>query len=328
MLDKTFEDHYDPGTNQHWRGRNDGVGSQRFHQCVIKVDLRLGLPKLFTKKSIALVGFASDEGVKRNQGRPGAVEGPASLRESLGKFPFNLGESTSLIDVGDIVCRNGDLEKAQEMLGEVVSLLIKEGIAPIVMGGGHEITWGSYKGITGAKPSGKLAIINFDAHYDLRPLADDLRGSSGTGFSQIHQNCIKNNIPFHYLCVGVQRYGNTKALFQRAEEIGVETIFAETFLQHGHDIALKAIDNIIGNYDHIYASLCLDVLNAACAPGVSAPQPLGIMPWHLLEPLRVLASSGRVACFDIAELSPVHDIHGMTSNLAATLICDYIHHHR
>ncbi len=44
---------------------------------------------------------------------------------------------------------------------------------PIVLGGGHEIAFGHYCGIKDYNASidrkDKLGIINFDAHFDLRP---------------------------------------------------------------------------------------------------------------------------------------------------------------
>jgi len=44
------------------------------------------------------------------------------------------------------------------------------------------------------------------------------------------------------------------------------------------------------------------------APGVSAPQPLGVLPWQILPLVRQLAASGKVVSYDIAELSPKYDI--------------------
>lgn len=317
---------YTPGTSYCWKGRDDGPEAVRFHQIIQKADLRLGLRVSNAKHQFGFIGFATDEGVKRNQGRPGAMEGPKAIREALAKLPYNVENRAEMIDVGDILCDDGNLSTAQEAVGSIAARLIGQGIKPIIMGGGHEIAWASYLGIAEAYPKSSLAIVNFDAHYDLRPLENEGKGTSGTSFTQIHTHRKEHNLPFHYLCVGAQRYGNTKALFQKAKELNVSTIFAEEILNMGAEPIEKALDEVIEHHDHIYATICLDVFNASCAPGVSAPQPLGIMPWHLLAPLRKLARSGKVVCLDIAELSPPHDLNGMTAALAATLLCEYIHH--
>ena len=61
---------------QLWNGRVDtgeGDRARRWHQVVRPLDDG-------TLPGIALLGFACDEGVARNQGRIGAAEGPAVLR--------------------------------------------------------------------------------------------------------------------------------------------------------------------------------------------------------------------------------------------------------
>ncbi len=71
---------------------------------------------------------------------------------------------------------------------------------------------GHYQGLALSQSVSKLAIINIDAHYDLRPL-DDGRGSSGTSFLQIANERRSLNQPFSYSCVGLQRFGNSQSLW-------------------------------------------------------------------------------------------------------------------
>ena len=61
----------------------------------------------------------------------------------------------------------------------------------IVIGGGHETAWGHFQGL--AHPNKDIAILNFDAHFDLRPLINGQLGSSGTPFRQIHNFLTTNN---------------------------------------------------------------------------------------------------------------------------------------
>ena len=99
------------------------------------------------KKSIALLGYACDEGVRRNQGRVGAVNGPDTIKSSFGKMPNHLGSHVLLHDVGSITCDEGDMESAQMKLTEAVSLLLEKKQFPIVLGGGHDMAYGHYNGI-------------------------------------------------------------------------------------------------------------------------------------------------------------------------------------
>jgi formiminoglutamase len=88
------------------------------------------------------------------------------------------------------------------------------------------------------------------------------------------------------------------------------------------------VDHAVNQNQIVYVSLCMDVFAAAYAPGVSAPQALGITPWQMIPALRKLAASGKVISYDLAELSPPFDIDSRTTKLAANLIHNIIHYHQ
>ncbi|MEC7181210.1 MAG: formimidoylglutamase, partial [Bdellovibrionota bacterium] len=66
-----------------WTGREDK--GERFFNKVKVVDLLKNELPLLSKggTSFALLGFCSDEGVRRNQGRVGSKDGPLALRKAL-----------------------------------------------------------------------------------------------------------------------------------------------------------------------------------------------------------------------------------------------------
>lgn len=319
-------DRYVPPQHFLWKGRCDGGDSKRFHEIVQCIDLRENsLDSAFS--GFGILGFSCDEGIRRNQGRPGACEGPDSFRKSLAKHPFNPLRRQSVFDIGNISCMDERLSLSQEALGAVIGRMLDRKILPIAIGGGHEIAWGTYQGIRRAYPDNTIAVVNFDAHFDLRPLLDNDQGTSGTSFTQIANDAERRNTPFNYTCIGIQRYGNTKQLFDRAEKLKANFVFADDIHLKGWKSAAVAINRAIDSSELVYVTICLDVFSASTAPGVSAPQPLGLYPWQLIPLLRQLAQSKKTICLDIAELSPVHDTNGMTSDLAASLVCDFIHHY-
>lgn len=304
-----------------WQGRNDGNNALRIHQYITYLDLNTSFPR--QQNASGFLGFACEEGIKRNQGRPGAVEGPVALRRSLANIPLhNL--DAPLFDCGTITCTDGDLESTQDALAEAVSLMITNGIRPIVLGGGHEMAWGNFQGISRAKPSIDCAIINIDAHFDIRPLTSDLKGTSGTPFQQIYTARRQKNLDFTYACIGIQQTGNTSQLFDSAEEMGIKYVLAESFYTEGTGEALALIKELARKHAHIYLTICLDVFAAPFAPGVSAPQPLGLLPWHVIPLLQFLAKTGKLISVDIAELSPPHDRDNTTATLAAALLAQLL----
>lgn len=309
---------YEPANPALWQGRKDTPTAERYFQNIqfIQDESELITPH---SKTIIL-GFASDTGVIRNQGRAGAKLGPDEIKTCLAKLPCISGRS--FIDLGNIGCENNDLESAQSELAEVIRFCHQQGHRTIILGGGHEIAWGHFQGLN--KQYSKLGIINFDAHFDLRPHHKGEPGTSGTPFSQIAGWCQDNQQPFNYCCVGIQSSGNTPSLFDRAKQLNVSYLSAEDINQQSQAWQIAFLDEFMLDVDNIYLTLCLDVLAECYAPGVSAPQPLGLTPWQALPLLKYIMQSGKVVSLDVAELSPPFDQEQKTARLAAMFIAELL----
>jgi formiminoglutamase len=314
-----------PDPNQ-WRGRPDVPENACFFQIIKTMNLLEEVTFPITQSSFALVGFRCDEGIRRNHGRIGAAEGPAAIRQAFGKLPAQKHNFT-IFDAGSVTCADGDLEATQRALGQVVELLLEKNIKPIILGGGQELAWGHYQGIARKYPKNNLGIINFDAHFDMRPLLPKNLGSSGTPFLQIAEAHKSGNRRLDYNVVGIQPAGNIEALFETAKRYNTQMILADDLHLGQKEKCLDFIDRVIDQNEMVYVSLCMDVFSAAFAPGVSANQPLGLYPWHVIPLLRQLAASGKVIGYDIAELSPRYDVDHRTAKLAAVLIFELLHHH-
>ncbi|STY28669.1 formimidoylglutamase [Legionella wadsworthii] len=302
-----------------WQGRKDTVNPERFFQKII---FPANQTDLITKeKKTVLLSFASDAGVRRNMGRPGAKLGPDHIKTQLAKLPCTI--ETPIFDLGTIFCEEDELEIAQSQFANLISFCHQQGHQTVALGGGHEIAWAHYQGL--APHYSKIGIINFDAHFDLRPHQKNQPGTSGTPFSQIAEYCHENNQSFQYCCIGIQKMGNTPSLFERAEALHVNYLTAEDLYANNPAWHLAFLDDFMLNLDHIYLTLCLDVLAESFAPGVSAPQPLGLTPWQILPLLKYIIQSGKVVSFDVAELSPPLDQEEKTARLAALIIAELLH---
>lgn len=190
------------------------------------------------------------------------------------------------------------------------------------------MSFGNYLGINRAfPPQKKLGIINFDAHFDMQPVAPTHRGSATTAFYQIAMEHQAAQRHFDYSCVGIQQAGNIAQTFEFAKIHQVRVIFAEDLHQKMTEKCVDFIDRIIDENDILYTSISMDVFSPAYAPGVSTIQPLGLSPWQTIPLLRQLAASGKVVCYDLAEHAPRYDVDYRTSKLAASLIYEIIHHH-
>ena len=220
-----------------------------------------------------------------------------------------------------MVCEGDELESAQSAFGLELCALLADGFRPIGLGGGHETAYGSWLGLAAfsarQKRVPRIGIINFDAHFDLRT-AD--RASSGTPFKQISDDCTRRGWPFQYACLGIAETANTAALFNQAGRLGVwwET---DSVTQNPDSPELLAkLARFVRGVDWLYVSVCLDVLPAAVAPGVSAPAGFG-MPLAVLESLlKNLKQSGKVRYAEVVELNPKFDIDQRTAKVAARLV--------
>ncbi|WP_374339295.1 formimidoylglutamase [Leeia sp.] len=298
-----------------WQGRVDdeeGERALRWHQQVQA--LQAGAAPGF-----ALLGFACDAGVARNQGRTGAKAGPDLIRKALANLAWH--HPQPVYDGGSVVCEGDALEASQALLGTHVATAMAARHTPIVLGGGHEIAWGSWQGLAAhaaslAQPP-RIGILNFDAHFDLRQAA---RASSGTPFRQIAEDCQARGWPFHYACLGVAETANTQALFARAESLGVWWRTDQQMLISQLPAIRAQLETFLAEVDWLYLSIDLDVLPAAVAPGVSAPAAHGVELPVIEALLDDILRSGKLKLADLAEFNPQHDQDHRTAKVAARLV--------
>jgi formiminoglutamase len=296
-----------------WTGRDDtateGPDALRIHQCI----------KPWNEDSppgVCLLGFACDEGVRRNQGRVGAAEGPTALRKALANLAWD--KDHILYDAGDVRCTDGDLEAAQDELGNLVASLIRQGQRPITLGGGHETAWGSFLGLTEARPDSKIGVINLDAHFDLR---ESPVPHSGTPFRQMAAWYRERGRPFHCICLGIAEQSNTKAAFRAAQDFGVASKLDNcTAAWSLRPFEMWEGDRLIDEMDYIFLSIDLDVLPRNVMPAVSAPSACGV-PFDTVEGLiDFVALTGKLSVADVVEFNPRFDRDGLAARTAARLI--------
>ncbi len=304
---------YKAGTKDNYSGRKSKVKNQYWHQEISAANIEDSL--IENKPNIGIIGYVCDEGVKRNQGRIGARKGPKSVRNQLGKLPIHF-ENKHIVDFGDVICVDDNLEDCQAALSKIISKLITNKVLPIAIGGGHDIAFANFNGIKDAlKNSTKnnIGIINFDAHFDLRKVEN--QPNSGTPFNQI----LSENKNASYFAIGIQQQSNTKELFEIASKNNVS--FVSNFECETFNIDLKNKLNLfIEKVDYLYITIDLDGFSSAFAPGVSAPSSLGYAPNFVYQVITFLFQSKKVISCDIAELNPDFDIDNSTAKLAAKLL--------
>ena len=272
--------HWQPTANDVWQGRNDLAESP----AALRLFQTIGQHN--EPRPIVLLGFACDEGVKRNHGRTGAAAAPDALRKMLANLAAHAGHDR-VTDGGTLRVGDTPLEEAQA-----------------------------------AHPDKTVGIINFDAHLDLR--RNDV-ATSGTPFRQLAHYCEQNQRPFHYLCVGASLAANTQALVTEAERLNVEIVWDTDALTRSLDDLHRQIGAFMDKCEIVYLTIDLDVLPAWQMPGVSAPAAVGLPIERLLPLVGTICESPSLWGADLVEYNPSLDIQQFGARTAARIAWQILH---
>ncbi len=265
------------------------------------------------KADVVIVGFPSDEGVRRNGGRVGAAQGPAAIRQALYKLtPGMNGELASVLprtaDLGDVPV-TGDLEADQERLADAIAPHLARGAVPIILGGGHETSYGHFLAYT--RIGNRVAILNWDAHPDVRPLKDG-KGHSGSPFRQALEH--PSGLCETYTVAGLNPATVAAAHVHYLRERGC-AFWAD-------DCHHAPVNDRIRS--DTFVSIDLDVIEQAAAPGVSAPNGWGIMNMEAFGAAERVGRNPHVRSFDVVELCPPLDLDGRTARVAARIVWEFL----
>lgn len=258
--------------------------------------------------TVGLLGVPDDTGVALNHGRVGAKGGPRAFREALAKYGVAHDQrenrdlsAVRVFDAGDLVVSD-ELERTHDDLSAAVSAMLALGMLPVVIGGGHDLTWPGVRALSAAVNQ-PFAGVYLDAHLDVRR-----ERGSGMPFRKVLEETMCEGLTV----VGLDPFAN------RAEHL-------EWFQSHGGVIATADVQpaDVFGS-GAMFVSIDMDVVTAAAAPGVSAVNPVGMSPGCVEKWAFAAGRDERVRYIDLMEFNPVFDEDGRTARLAARLFLSII----
>jgi agmatinase len=243
--------------------------------------------------------------------RPGTRLGPSRVREvsfTGGIEEYSCYQDKSLeeinfYDAGDVSIAYGDVGESLNRMEAVADDILAAGKKIFSIGGEHLVSFPLIKAYQ--KVYNNLAVIQFDAHTDLR---DEYLGSKLS-----HATVMKRVIDI----VG------EKNVFQLGIRSGerAEFIYAKQASNLYLNQVIEVLDEVkakVGTRP-VYISLDIDVLDPAFAPGTGTPECGGITSQELLQALFSLKELNVVG-FDMVEISPACDVVDVTSILGAKIL--------
>ncbi len=265
-----------------------------------------GNEKPYEDASVVLFGVPLDS---NSSFRPGARFAPEEIRkvyEALEDFSPNLEKDLSEVSFCDAGDMNVMPASPVKTLGQL-KILTKEFIAhkkkTFIIGGDHSITPPIVEAYLESGYD-NLAVIQFDAHLDLRPhyLGDE--SSHACVIYRILEAGVKNIYQ-----LGIR--SGTKEEFAVARE--------KTKLYPGCILdPLKEAVQHLGR-SPVYITMDIDVVDPAFAPGTGTPEPGGVSSATLLKAFSLLKELNIVG-FDLVEVNPPYDQSQITALLGAKLM--------
>jgi arginase family enzyme len=167
-----------------------------------------------------------------------------------------------------------------------------------------------------------LAVINLDAHLDIRNVLADHAPNSGTSFGRLIDAGLAS-----YTVVGLRPFQNSATYLQKAECHDVQMISAETVFEKGAiAIAKKILKNLPARVRCIYLSVDVDVADASVAPGCSAPTSGGLLAHQVFQLVRTICADARTQACGIFEMAPnLEEVNNdRTARLAAGCLAEMI----
>lgn len=266
-----------------------------------------------------LLGWADDEGIRLNGGRPGAAEAPDRIRKFLYKMTPPAAAAIRLIDWGNL-SSSGPLPqrhlRARELAGEALG----KGFV-LSLGGGHDYGFPDAAAFctrtlaTNERP----LVVNFDAHLDVRPA--DGPPHSGTPFRRLLEE-FGDRVDFFE--VGLQRHCNSPTHAAWAEQRGARLLWRDSIREQGG--CARALARALESFRNrpCWVSLDIDAVSSQAAPGCSQSWETGLSAEETLLSLRFLRAHCRQQGLGVYEVSPPLDQDDRTSKLAALFLYETI----
>ncbi|MBD8507216.1 agmatinase [Hoyosella sp. G463] len=271
---------------------------------------------------IAVLGIPFDAGTTF---RPGARFGPAHIRENsrllrpfnpaTGRAPFGV---VQVVDAGDVPVTPFDIGAAVTAIEAAARQFADNEVRLVALGGDHTIALPLLRAV--AARHGPVAVVHFDAHLDTWDTYFDAPLTHGTPFRRAsEEGLIDRQRSVH---VGVRGPLYSAADLADDTALGFEQLTCVDLEEQGLAALMERMHRRLGT-GPVYASIDVDVLDPAFAPGTGTPEAGGATSRELLAMVRSLSRHELVGA-DVVEVAPAYDHAGITGIAAAHIAYELI----
>ena len=182
---------------------------------------------------------------------------------------------------------------ALKQIENINKLLLDKKKFPLVLGGEHSLTAGAIR--TFIKKFGKICLLHFDAHADLR---NSYKGNKFSHASAIRR-CLDNpNVSV--ISFGIRNISSNEISFLNKNRKRIKIYWAKDKLNWD----LSKFKKIIRN-KKVYLTFDVDGLDSSLMPATGTPEPGGLFWNETIKIIKIAAQSSKIVGGDINELSPI-----------------------
>ncbi|HEX5385713.1 MAG TPA: arginase [Gemmatimonadales bacterium] len=292
-------------------------------------------------RRIRMIGVPLDLGASRR----GVDMGPSSLRigqlgprlAALGGEVEDIGnlripDRASLTGVASPVGYLPTITEVCRDIAAATAQAVREGFAPLVLGGDHSLGAGSAAGVATAlaERGQRLGLLWLDAHGDLNTPSSTLSGNVHgmpvahlLGYGDAGMAGIASPAPAvraeNTALVGIRDLDPAER--EHARRYGVRVFTMREIDERGLKAVMEDALAIAGaGTDGLHVSLDVDWIDPRDAPGVGTPVAGGATYREAHLAMELLADTGRMVSMDVVEINPVLDDHNRTAELAVGLV--------
>jgi formimidoylglutamase len=274
---------------------------------------------------VCLVGLPLDFGTVLEGGRAGAVSAPEAIRRELRRYhkTYNLEHNVHLdalriADAGNLALGHPDHATNHQTIRQELARLLGQYPRVVVLGGSHDGTYSTVRGLSDAHGGQPVSGINLDAHADVKDKPDVI--SSGTPFGKLLREGFLTGERFTE--IGLHSNLNTWADIdflhqQNAHIVPLAHVQADGIPEYLN----RALRRFNGPG---FVSFDMDGCAEAYAPAVSAPSAEGFTPREATQAAFLAGRHAEVRLFEVVELNPVFDRDNQTARLAATIVTAFL----
>ena len=182
---------------------------------------------------------------------------------------------------------------ALKQIENINQLLLKKKKFPLILGGEHSLTPGAIRPFV--KKFGKICLLHFDAHADLR------NSYNGNKFS--HASAIRrclDNPNVSVISFGIRNISSTEMLFLNKNKKRIRIFWAKDKLKWNLNKFRKIIRNKI-----VYLTFDVDGLDSSIMPATGTPEPGGLFWDETMKIIKIAAQTSNIVGADVNELSPI-----------------------